>query len=150
MLRARGAMPMLPRLQLIQQSSTYLSTFQQQGSATMNQRTAYIEKMELQLDKLNKKMVGLETSAQEAKEEARQTYKDEMGKLRHQSKVAVAKLDQLKAASVDSWEELVTDMEKMHDAFTHSIFSLFQAPTPSSPKTDAEKKDGSTAPTKKD
>jgi 3-dehydroquinate dehydratase len=148
MLRVRGAMPMLPRLQLIQQSSTYLSTFQQ-GSATMNQRTAYIEKMELQLDKLNKKMVDLETSAQEAKEEARQTYKDEMGKLRHQSKVAVAKLDQLKAASVDSWEELVTDMEKMHDAFTHSIFSLFQVPTPSSPKTDAEKKDGSTAHTKK-
>jgi hypothetical protein len=94
-------------------------------------------------------MVGLETSAQEAKEEARQTYKDEMGKLRHQSKVAVAKLDQLKVASVDSWEELVTDMEKMHDAFTHSIFSLFQVPTPSSPKNDAEKKDGSTLHTKK-
>jgi chromosome segregation ATPase len=149
MLRARGATTFVPRFQLIQQSSTYLSTFQQQGSATMNQRTAYIEKMELQLDKLNKKMVGLETSAQEAKEEARQTYKDEMGKLRHQSNVAVAKLDQLKAASVDSWQELVTDMEKMHDAFTHSIFSLFQVPIPSSPKTDAEKKDGSTPHTKK-
>jgi predicted nucleic acid-binding Zn-ribbon protein len=106
----------------------------------MNQRTAYIEKMEIQLDKLNKKMIEVETSAKEAKEEARQTYKDEMAKLRHQSKVALAKLDQIKAASVDSWKELVSDMEQMHDAFTHSIFSLFQAPTSSSPKTDAEKK----------
>jgi uncharacterized coiled-coil protein SlyX len=36
----------------------------------MNQRTAYIEKMELQLDKLKKKVASLETSAQEAKDEA--------------------------------------------------------------------------------
>ena len=101
----------------------------------MTQRTAYIEKMELQLDKLNKKMSGLETTAQEAKEEARQTYKDEMSKLRQQSKVAVAKLDELKASSVDSWESMVTDMEKMHDAFTHSFFSFFQPPTTNAEKT---------------
>ena len=105
----------------------------------MTQRTAYIEKMELQLDKLNKKMSGLEATAQEAKEEARQQYKDDMSKLRQQSKVAAAKLDELKAASVDSWENMVTDMEKMHDAFTHSFFSLFQSPGSSAPKTNAEK-----------
>ena len=37
----------------------------------MAQRAAYIEKMELQLEKLNEKMEGLETDAKEAKEEAR-------------------------------------------------------------------------------
>jgi chromosome segregation ATPase len=105
----------------------------------MTQRAAYIEKMELQLDKLNKKMSSLEATAQEAKEEARQKYKDDMSKLRHQSKVAVAKLEELKAASVDAWENMVTDMEKMHDAFTHSFFSLFQTPSPSAPTTAAEK-----------
>ena len=105
----------------------------------MTQRTAYIEKMELQLDKLNKKMSELEATAQEAKEEARQKYKDNMSKLRQQSKAAVAKLDELKAASVDSWENMVTDMEKMHDAFTHSFFSLFQTPSPNAPTTAAEK-----------
>ena len=105
----------------------------------MTQRTAYIEKMELQLDKLNKKMSGLEATAQEAKEAARQKFKDDMSKLRHQSKVAVAKLDELKAASVDSWKSMVTDMEKMHDAFTHSFFSLFQTPSPSAPTTAAAK-----------
>src|SRR5450830_1217761 len=105
----------------------------------MTQRTAYIEKMELQLDKLNKKMSGLEATAQEAKEEARQKYKEDMSKLRQQSKVAGAKLDELKAASVDSWESMVTEMEKMHDAFTHSFFSLFQTTSPSAPTTTAEK-----------
>jgi predicted nucleic acid-binding Zn-ribbon protein len=110
----------------------------------MTQRTAYIEKMELQLDKLNKKMSGLEATAQEAKEEARQKYKDDMNKLRQQSKVAVAKLDELKAASVDSWESMVTDMEKMHDAFTHSFFSLFQTPSPGAPTAAAEKTVSST------
>jgi predicted nucleic acid-binding Zn-ribbon protein len=109
----------------------------------MTQRVDYIEKMELQLEKLNKKMAGLEASAQEAKEEARQKYKDEMSKLRQQSKAAVAKLEELKTASVDSWENLVTDMEKMHDAFTHSFFSMFQAPSSSAPTSEADKKDSS-------
>ncbi|HEU4846307.1 MAG TPA: hypothetical protein VFT05_18710, partial [Burkholderiaceae bacterium] len=69
-----------------------------------------------------------EAGAQEAKEDARQTYKEEMGKLRLKSKEAVAKLEELKATTEDSWETMVGEMEKMHDAFTHSFFSLFQAP----------------------
>ena len=94
----------------------------------MSQRAEYITKMETQLDKLNEKMRNLEAGAQEAKEEARQTYKEEMGKLRVKSKGAIAKLEELKAANEDSWETMVGDMEKMHDAFTHSFFSFFQVP----------------------
>jgi chromosome segregation ATPase len=97
----------------------------------MSQRAEYITKMETQLDKLNVKMNSLETAAQEAKEEARLKYKEEMSKLRQQSKVATAKLEEIKASSEDSWETMVADMEKMHDAFTHSFFSFFQAPNTS-------------------
>jgi TolA-binding protein len=92
----------------------------------MSQRAEYITKMETQLDKLNEKMSSLESETQEAKEEARQTYKEEMGKLRVKSKGALAKLEELKASTEDSWEAMVGDMEKMHDAFTHSFFSLFK------------------------
>ena len=99
----------------------------------MSKRAQYIEKMELQLDKLNKKMLGLEATAQEAKEEARQKYKEEMTQLRQKSKVAAAKLEEMKAASVDTWEHMVTDMEEMHDAFTHSFFAMFQTPSASEP-----------------
>ena len=94
----------------------------------MSRRAEYITKMETQLDKLNEKMSSLESGAKEAKEEAMQTYKEEMGKLRAKSKGALAKLDELKASTEDSWEAMVDYMEKMHDAFTHSFFALFQAP----------------------
>lgn len=115
----------------------------------MTQRAAYIDKMELQLEKLNKKMEGLETDAKEAKEEARQKYKEEMSKLRERSKVAVAKLDELKKASADSWEGMVIDMEKMHDAFTHSFFSLFQVPGASAATTKHGAQDSSSDTKKK-
>ena len=87
----------------------------------MSNRDAYIEKTKLQLDELNAKMNRLEAKAKEAKEEARDKYKEEMGKLRRQSQLAVAKLDELKAAGEDSWEAMVAEMEKVRDAFTHAF-----------------------------
>lgn len=105
----------------------------------MSQRDAYIAKMELQLDKLNAKINELESTTQQAKEDAQNKYKEEMTKLRHQSKLAVAKLDELKATNEDSWESMVNEMEKMHEAFTHSFFSLFQMPNISGSQAPADK-----------
>ena len=104
----------------------------------MSKKYAYIAKMELQLDKLNTQMVELEAKAQEAKEQARTSYKEEMSKLRQKSKLATGKLEELKAASEVSWETMVADMEKMHDVFTHSFFSLFHVPTANSSPVPAE------------
>lgn len=87
----------------------------------MSKRDAYVEKMKLQLDELNSKMDKLEAKAKAAKEDARDKYKEEMGKLRQQSKLAVAKLDELKAAGEDTWETMVAEMEKVRDAFTHAF-----------------------------
>lgn len=95
----------------------------------MPQKAEYITKMERQLEKLNLKMTELAAETQAAKEEARDAYKEKVTKLRQQSKVAAAKLEELKTASEDSWGTMVSDMEKMHDSFTHSFFSLFQIPT---------------------
>lgn len=117
----------------------------------MPQKTEYITKMERQLEKLNLKMSELAAETQAAKEEARDTYKEKITKLRQQSKVAAAKLEELKTASEDSWGTMVTDMEKMHDSFTHSFFSLFEIPAASWSQTAAEKKPqtGHSAPVKK-
>ncbi len=87
----------------------------------MTTRDAYIEKMKLQLDELNAKMDDLEARAQEAKADVRDRYREEMKKLRHQSKLAVAKLDEIKAAGESTWEAMVAEMEKMRDAFIHSF-----------------------------
>lgn len=87
----------------------------------MSTRDEYIAKMKLQLDELNAKMNELEAKAQEAKTDVRTKYREEMRKLRHQSKLAIAKLDELRAAGESSWDALVAEMEKIRDAFTHSF-----------------------------
>jgi len=100
--------------------------FQLPGANAMSKRDLYITKMKLQLDELNLKMSKLEAKAQEAKEDARAKYKEEMSKLHQQSKLAIAKLDELKAAGEDTWETMVSEMEKVRDAFTHS-FNYFKS-----------------------
>lgn len=87
----------------------------------MTKKNVYIEKMKQQLDELNANMGKLEASATEAKADARTKYKEEMEKLRHQSKLATEKLESLVAASEDSWENMKDEMEKMRDAFVHSF-----------------------------
>lgn len=92
----------------------------------MSKRDAYIAKMKLQLDELNAKMDKLEAKATEAKEDVRAKYKEEITKLRQQSKLAKGKFEELKAASEDKWEAMVTEMEKIRDAFTHA-FNYFKS-----------------------
>lgn len=87
----------------------------------MTTKNAYIETMKKQLDELNANMNKLEAKALVAKDDVRHTYQDEMRKLRHQSKLAVAKFDQLKSAGENSWDAMVIEMDKVRDAFTHSF-----------------------------
>jgi ribosome recycling factor len=87
----------------------------------MTKKNVYIEKMKHQLDELNANMGKLEASATEAKEDVRAKYKEELRKLRHQSKLATEKFESLVAASEDSWENMMDEMEKMRDAFVHSF-----------------------------
>jgi hypothetical protein len=97
------------------------------GPATLNHHEPhdksddYIARMKIQLDELNAKMMQVETKAQEAKDDARAKYKEEMAKLRPQSKVAAGKLEDLRIAGEDTWETMVAEMEKIRAAFTHSF-----------------------------
>lgn len=92
----------------------------------MSKRDIYVEKMKTQLDQLNTKMDNLQAGAEEAKAEAKDKYKEEMAKLRHQSKLAKGKLEELKAAGEDTWETLASEMDKLGDAFKHS-FNYFKS-----------------------
>ncbi len=93
---------------------------------SLSKRDEYTAKLKMQLDELNGKMDTLELKAKEAKEDARDAYKAEMAKLRHQSKLAGDKLEEMKAATEDGWEKMVAEMEKVRDAFVHS-FSYFKS-----------------------
>lgn len=87
----------------------------------MSHRDEYLEQMKLQLDGLNASMERLEANAHAAHERARATQKDEMDKLRLQSRLAIAKLSELGAADENSWDRLVAETETLRDAFIHSF-----------------------------
>lgn len=87
----------------------------------MSKKDTYIAKMHTQLDELNTAMNDLEAKAKDAREDARDKYKEEMGKLKVQSSLAVEKLETLKLATEDTWDTMVSEMEKVRDAFTHSF-----------------------------
>lgn len=92
----------------------------------MSKKALYISQMKLQLAELDVQMNQLEAKAQEVQENARDKYKEEMGKLRHQSTLAVAKLEAIKTAGEDTWEAMVEEMEKVRKAFTNS-FQYFKS-----------------------
>ena len=92
----------------------------------MSKRDEYTQLLKNELDTLNAKMDTLEAKTREAKEDARDAYKAEVAKLRHQSQLAVAKYEELKASSEDSWDKLVAETEKVRDAFVHS-FNYFKS-----------------------
>jgi len=92
----------------------------------MTTRDKYVEKMKAELDELNAKMTRVEAKATEAKADARDKYKEEMGKLQHQSKLATAKLEEIRLAGEGTWDKMTSEMEKMRDAFTHS-FNYFKS-----------------------
>ncbi len=87
----------------------------------MKSRDVYIAKMKLQLDELNAAMGALEAEARQENEDARAKYREEIGKLREQSQLAIDKLGELKAAGEDSWENLVAGTERVRDALVHAF-----------------------------
>lgn len=92
----------------------------------MTTRDVYIAKMKHQLDELNTRMSQLSEKAAEVQESARATYRKDLDRLQKQSAQAKARMDELKTASEDRWDSMVTEMEKVRDAFVHS-FSYFKS-----------------------
>jgi predicted nucleic acid-binding Zn-ribbon protein len=96
------------------------------GVITMSKRDIYVDKMKLQLSELNAQMDRAELRAKEAREDLRDKYKEEMAKLHAQSRLALAKLEEVQKAGETTWEAMVAEMDKIRDAFTHS-FSYFKS-----------------------
>jgi predicted nucleic acid-binding Zn-ribbon protein len=96
------------------------------SGVTMSKKDIYIAKMKLELDALNIRMQEIEAKAKDAKEDARARYKQELTKLHDASRVASAKLDDMKAAAEGSWHQMTGEMDKLHHAFTSS-FAYFKS-----------------------
>ncbi len=86
----------------------------------MSKRDEYIAKIKLQLDELNASIDAAEAKVHAAKADVRDKYRAEVSKLQQQYRQAVSKLDELKAAGEDTWESMVSEVEKVRDALKHS------------------------------
>jgi hypothetical protein len=87
----------------------------------MSKRDTYIARMKLQLDELDLKMTELTTKAQDVQQEAREKYDQEMARLRAHSHAAAGKLEELRVASEDGWHKMVSEMEKLREAFGYGF-----------------------------
>lgn len=87
----------------------------------MSKKDDYVSKMKAQLDELNDEMNVIEAKARDAKQEARAKYEEQMEKVRLQSKLASAKLDEVKSAAEDGWDKMVDEMDRLRAAFVNSF-----------------------------
>jgi hypothetical protein len=87
----------------------------------MKNRDAYVEKMKLQLDAMNQAISDMEEKANAAQDDATDAYHAALRDVRAQSNLARDKVDELMASGEASWDSAVAQMEKLRDAFTHSL-----------------------------
>jgi len=96
-------------------------------SITMNTtRAEYTAKMKRQLDELNTRIDTLQAKALETREDIRAAYQADLVKARHESKLAMAKFEEMKVAGEESWDKMVAEMDRIRDAFVHS-FKYFKS-----------------------
>ena len=77
----------------------------------MSKRDAYIQKLESQYDEWDAKIRELKAKAEGAEADARVEYHKQIESLQQKQKDAKAKLDELRSASEDAWEDLKAGAE---------------------------------------
>ena len=87
----------------------------------MLSRIEYTERMRQELDALNMQLHKLELSALDMQEDARVRYNLEIDKVKFQSMLAKEKFENLLLSSETSWNNMVTETEKIRDAFVNSF-----------------------------
>ena len=95
-------------------------SIQSEGIFFMNKRDEYVAKVKAQLDDMNAQLDVLAAKSKSAKKEMQDKYKQEMADLRAQSSQVRSKLDEMKDAGEDVWENMVAEVEKIGDALKHS------------------------------
>lgn len=72
----------------------------------MSMKKAYEEKLQAQLDEWNAEIEKLKAKADKAEADAKIEYYEQIEKLREQQQEAQAKLNELRRAGEDAWEDL--------------------------------------------
>jgi hypothetical protein len=94
-----------------------------------DKRKAYEEKRDAQLKELNAQIALLKAKAENAKADAKIDYYKTIDALEHKEEKARVKLQELKTAGDEEWEEQKTGAEKVLDAFQtafHGAAEMFK------------------------
>lgn len=92
----------------------------------MTTRKEYMATFKLQLDDMNNSISEYEARAQQAESASKILWQDSLFKLRQQFNLTHDKFDELKAAGEHSWNQYVTETEKVRDVFLDS-FDYFKS-----------------------
>ena len=82
-----------------------------------DKRKAYEEKLDAQLKEWNVQIALLKAKAENAKADAKMDYYKTIEALEHKQDEAKTKLQELKTAGNETWENQKTGVEKVWDAF---------------------------------
>ena len=87
----------------------------------MTNRDEYVEKMKAQLDQWERQTVMWEAAAREATSEAKMELEKQIGIMRSRADDLVYRMELLKSASADAWQEIARGADEarkaMQDAF---------------------------------
>jgi hypothetical protein len=92
----------------------------------MSNKKVYQEKVEAQLEQLQADIKKLKAQAKETKADAKIEYQQQVSDLIAKQKAAEQKLQQLRQATTESWEELKNGTDKAVNALQQSFSRIKQ------------------------
>lgn len=87
----------------------------------MDDRTAFVEKLEAKLEQWSADIDKMQAQAKEAGADARMKLQDEVDGLRELQKDAQARLDRLKQEPTAAWKDLKSDAERAWERMDKAI-----------------------------
>lgn len=87
----------------------------------MDDRTAFVEKLEAKLEQWSADIDKMQAQAKEAGADARMKLQDEVDGLRELQKDAQARLDRLKQEPTAAWKDLKSDAERAWERMGKAI-----------------------------
>jgi SMC interacting uncharacterized protein involved in chromosome segregation len=87
-------------------------------------RDEYIAKMKQHLDQWSAEMDALEAKAQKTQADAKVKYQEQLVALRAKRQEGEERLEALKSATGDSWQQLQAGTENIWEAFKDSVYAF--------------------------
>ncbi|MCL7419449.1 MAG: coiled coil domain-containing protein [Methylobacter sp.] len=87
----------------------------------MKQREVYEHKLQTQLDEWNAAIDQLKVRADQAEADAKVEYDKHIDELRQKQQIALSKLEELRQAGDEAWENLKADVEAASNSLGESV-----------------------------